>query len=159
MRKIIVLAVIILAIGYTLSITVYAGSSEDIKETTEIKLSKRFKRLLSAEMNAIQRGMNSLAIAVPAGQWDDIAGTSKELLAGFIMKKKLSNKQMDEFRGDMPAGYIELDREFKKAAEGLARAAVNHDVEQVNVFFCKIGETCMMCHNTYAKKRFKGFER
>lgn len=159
MRKILVITFIISAVVCAHISSAQTGDPTDVNKGPEIRLSEKNKRLLSAEMNAIQRGMNSLAISVPAGHWEDIAGTSQTMRAGLIMKKKLSKQQMNEFSDSLPTQYREMDRDFKKAAQGLADAAGNRDIDKVNSYFCKISETCSKCHNKFAKKRFPGFKR
>jgi len=130
-----------------------------LSEVNEIPLSKHLRRLLSAEMNAVQNGMSNLSIAVPAGHWSDISKTAKIMNQGYLMKKKLSKKQWEEFYRSLPPGYREIDREFHKAAGLLEKAAGEQDVEGVNAYVCRLNESCVKCHSKYAKKRFSGFKK
>ncbi len=148
------------AVGILLSVSVSLGHAEKITnhEGPEINISKKLRRILSAEMNATQRSMNNLAIAIPAGHWDDIMENVKKMKEGYIMKKKLSTKQMEDFFGSLPAGYNEIDREFKKTVRDMITAAGEQNSERTNYHYFKLNESCIKCHSKYAKKRFPGFK-
>jgi len=124
------------------------------KGETELSLSRNVKRLLSAEMNGIQKGMTVLAIAIPAGHWDQIAQTAGQMKDSYIMNRKLSPKEREELHHSLPAGFQALDRVFHETAGLLKKAASEHNIEMVNSYFCKLNETCVQCHSLYAAKRF-----
>jgi len=157
MKKMLIRLVLLLVVGFAFSVSV-TPAQEKKPEGSEIKLSQKLLRILSAEMNAVQSGMTNLSIAVPAGHWEDIAQTAKNIKEGYIMKKKLSNKEMDEFQSSLPAGYRELDSQFNKIAGRLLQAAGQHDSVQVSLYLCQLNESCVKCHSQYAAKRFPDFK-
>jgi hypothetical protein len=129
------------------------------REEQKIHLPEKMSRVLSAEMNRLQNGMTILAIAIPAGIWSDIAETAGKMKEGYIMKNKLSKKEMDNFHASLPSGYLGIDNEFQEATALLINAAKKHDIRSVNVYFCKLNETCVDCHSRFGSKRFPGLRR
>lgn len=135
---------------------VSAGGEE--KGLYEIPLPKKIHRVLSAEMNRVQNAMTNLAIAVPAGHWEDIIETAGKMKEGYIMETKLSKEEMEEFNNALPPGYRALDREYRDAAGRLRDASEKRDSEQVIFHFYKLTESCIRCHAKYATKRFPGLK-
>jgi hypothetical protein len=123
-----------------------------------LKLSKKQLRTLSAEMKILQSNMSKLAVAVPAGDWDQIASTSKEMCARNIIDKRLSDDEKLEFNNALPGDYLEIEHKFYKAADMLAEAAENKNPQFVSLFYSKMNEHCIACHAMYAEKRFPGFQ-
>jgi cytochrome c556 len=147
--------------GPVVLLVLFSGPSEagGIKGSgpSGLQLSKKVHRLLSAEMNAIQNGMTNMAIAVPAGRWNDVAETARKIKEGYIMNKEMTEEQMKEFTGSLPAGYIERDRKFMETAGMLITAAREKDREHIQSLIYQLNKGCVQCHATYAQKRFPGF--
>jgi hypothetical protein len=152
--------VTLFAVGIIFSVSVPEGHTKAVKGQGghEIHLSKKLRRILSAEMNAIQNGMANLVIAIPAGHWNDIVETAKKMKGSYIMNKKLSKEQMREFYRSLPSGYKEIDREFYETVGEMIHAAKEHNGERINFHFYKLNESCIKCHSKYAKKRFPNFK-
>ena len=153
MQRKIIAVVLLLTVGIIFNVS--GGNVE--ADRAGINLSKKLRRILSAEMNAVQKGMTDIVIAIPAAKWDDIITTTRKMREGYIIKKKLSEKEMEEFNKSLPSGYKAIDDEFGKTADQLMQAAERHNGEQVNFYFYKLNETCISCHTKYANKRFPNF--
>jgi hypothetical protein len=145
------------AAGILLCLITFEGYAAEDK--AGINISQPVRRLLAAEMNRVQNGINNLAVAMSAGRWEDLTETSRQMANGYIMKQKLTKRQMNEFYRSLPPGYKEIDMEFREAAGKLSDGAEKEDMKLVNSMFCKLNETCVKCHSTYAKKRFPGFKQ
>lgn len=160
MKKIFVIVLIFIAAGYTF-ITFDLGGAQEVKsdEVSDIKLSRKIHRALTAEMNALQNGMTNLVIAIPAGRLSEIAETAKKMKEGYIMKEVLSKEQKEEFKRSLPKGYIEIDREFHEILGKLSDSAQGKDREHVNYYYYKLTENCVRCHAMYARKRFPDFKK
>lgn len=156
MRKnLLLLLCIIIVIIMT---AVAACAEKNLDEKTEIHLSKKVQRLLSAEMNRIQNGMTNLVIAVSAGKWDEISLVCEKMEKGYIMRQKLTEEQREEFNSSLSEGYKKINNEFKETLSHLVLAAGEHDGLLVNSYFSRLNKTCISCHSKYAKKRFPGFK-
>ncbi|MEN8264142.1 MAG: hypothetical protein ABFR82_11820 [Nitrospirota bacterium] len=156
MQKNITLLLCIFIIILMSAVAVCAEKNPD--EKAEIHLSKKVRRLLSAEMNRIQNGMTNLVIAVSAGKWNEISLVSGKMEKGYIMRQKLTEEQREEFNSSLPEGYKKINNEFQEVLSHLIRAAVEHDGLLVNSYFSRLNKTCISCHSKYAKKRFPGFK-
>ncbi len=139
----------------TFSHQVYGDQANN--DSDKIQLSKKQHRLLSAEMNAVQKGMTVLSIAIPAGRWNEIDEIAGKMNEGYIMKK-LSSAELGEFNLALPEGYQVINREYHEMAYNIMKAAKSRSAEQVNLFFYRLNESCIQCHAKYAKKRFPGFK-
>jgi hypothetical protein len=126
-------------------------------DKNKLSISKKLRRILSAEMNAVQNGITNLAIAIPAGKWNDVVEIAQKMKKTYIFKKKLSKKQLDEFNRSVPLGYKDIDGEFYSSADQMSKAALEHNLKQVNLYFYKLMESCVKCHFSYASHRFPGF--
>lgn len=159
MQRIVMVALAVLAAFYLFFLTFSEGNENTVKQegTGEIQMSKQLKRILSAEMNGIQSGMTGLAIAIPAGHWEDIIEISTNMKETYIMKKKLSTGQISNFKRSLPQGYLDIDRKFHEAAAQLGDAAREHNASSLILYFAKMNESCVECHSKYAVKRFQGF--
>jgi len=162
MHRTIVITLTLLAVVFIYPSMIPAGDPHrdylKNKEETEIRLSGHIQKILSAEMNGIQKGMTMLAIAIPAGHWDDIAGTAEKMKESYLMNRKLSHEEREELHHSLPPGFQALDREFHDTAGLLRQAAGAHKRELVTAYFCKLNETCVTCHSLYAAKRFPDFK-
>ena len=160
LKLIIIIAITSLSVASLAAFSVPEGFTEEVedKNNSAFHMSNKIRRVLAAEMNAIQNGMTNLVIAIPAGHWNDIVETAKKMNEGYIMKKKLSKEEQEQFQYSLPQGYREIDREFHGAAGKMIQAADKHDIELVTVYFYNLSETCIRCHSIYAKKRFPDFK-
>jgi hypothetical protein len=112
--------------------------------------------LLKQEMNAIQKGMQSLIPAIVSGNWHEIAETGDHIQHSYIMQQQLTEAQMNELHQTLPEAFLELDRSFHHSAGMLAHAAKMHNAEVVNFYFYKLTDTCVACHRKFAGYRFPG---
>jgi ribonuclease HII len=134
-------------------------SSEGADKDDSLKLSKKHRRVLAAEMKILQRHMNRLAVAVPEGDWEQISATSIKMCERNIINKRLTDDERHEFNNSLPGDYLRIEQEFYKAAEMLAEAAENSNPQFVSLFYSKLNEHCIACHSRYAKRRFPGFRK
>ncbi len=152
--------VMLLVIWSVLSVSAEDGISKTVKgrEGSEIHLSKKLHRILSAEMNAIQNATTNLAVAIPAGKWNSIVETAQKMKKGYVIKQRLSSEELKEFYRSLPTGYKNIDHEFQNSLNDIIQSAQKHNVESTNLLFYKLFESCVKCHSEYAKKRFPGFK-
>ncbi len=122
-----------------------------------LHISGKTRRVLAGEMNAIQNGLTALSIAIPAGKWDDITFTAGNMNKGYLMKRKLTEKELNAFTDALPAGYRDLDSDFHDAAGRVAHAAVIKDPHAAAQGLDRLVRTCIACHMKYAHDRFPGF--
>lgn len=132
------------------------ASDDSIKAETGINLPAKIRRVLAAEMNAVQRGITSLAIAIPAGKWKDIVETGRGMKKGYVLKKKLSAGEYRKFQQSLPEGYRALDSEFNIITGRMVRAAEKYDMDLVTREFRTLIGNCVRCHSRYAEDRFPG---
>jgi hypothetical protein len=158
MRKAICFAVIASSICFFIS-TARASEgkkreSHTIEERPAIHLSHDLKVILNQEMNEIEQGMIKIIPAISAGNWEKITKIAKKIKNSFILKQKLTEKQIEELHHSLPTEFIEMDHSFHSTAGKLAHAALEHDDELVNFYFYKLHSQCLNCHSKYASERF-----
>lgn len=118
-----------------------------------LHLSPGLTRLLQQEMQAIQKGMQSLIPAIVSGNREAIAETGDNIQHSYIMKQQLSAQHMQELQ-QLPPAFRELDQSFHRYAGMLAHAARMKNTEVVNFYFYKLTDTCVACHSRFAANRF-----
>ncbi len=128
--------------------------SHTIEERPAVHLSHDLKVILNQEMNEIEQGMMKIIPAISAGNWENITKIAKKIKNSFILKQKLTEKQIEELHHSLPAEFIEMDHSFHSTAGRLAHAALEHDGELVNFYFYKLHSQCLNCHSKYASERF-----
>ncbi len=155
-------ATIIFATCYFVSTSQAAGEKQPENHNTEkgfeLHLSHDLKGLLNQEMNEIESGMTKIIPAISAGNWDTITHIAKKIKNSFILKQKITPKQIEELHSSLPKEFIAMDRNFHSTAGKLAHAALEHDGELVNFYFYKLHEKCTKCHSQYASERFPNFK-
>ncbi|MDX2495680.1 MAG: hypothetical protein QNK27_12025 [Desulfuromusa sp.] len=77
-----------------------------LEKHSEFHLSHDLKVILNQEMNAIQEGMMKIIPAIATGDWETIAEIAKNINDSFILKQKLTQKQIEELHHSLPAGFI-----------------------------------------------------
>ncbi|TYO96396.1 cytochrome c' [Geothermobacter ehrlichii] len=124
------------------------------EQAAGVHLSPDVKAILNEEMRGIEGGMIKIITAISTGDWKTIATTGEQIRDSFILKQKLTSKQMNELHRALPADFVAMDRSFHAAAGKLARAAHRHDGELVSFYFYKLHSQCISCHSRYATERF-----
>jgi hypothetical protein len=154
MKRIIIVLIVFAASGVGVTIPSYGNNTG---EGFKLLLPKKLHRALTGEMNALQNAMSNLSIAIPAGRLQEVAETAEKMKEGYIMKKVLSKKQLQELNKSLPSGYHTMDRAFYKAIENLKQAAQGNNREKVTLYYYKSIEKCVTCHARYAGQRFPDF--
>ncbi len=158
MRKAICFAVIASSTCLFISIAQASDAKQHENHTIEkrpaVHLSHDLKVILNQEMNKIEQGMMKIIPAISAGNWEDITKIAKKIKNSFILKQKLTEKQIEELHHSLPAEFIGMDHSFHSTAGKLAHAALEHDGELVNFYFYKLHSQCINCHSKYASERF-----
>ena len=158
MRKAICFAVIASSTCFFISTAWASDAKQRESHTTEerstVHLSHDLKVILNQEMNEIEQGMMKIIPAISAGNWENITLIAKKIKNSFILKQKLTEKQIEELHHSLPAEFIEMDHSFHSTAGKLAHAALDHDGELVNFYFYKLHSQCINCHSKYATERF-----
>ena len=163
MRKAIYFLVITLTTCYFIS----TGHASDAKQRenhtiegrSKLHLSHELKVILNEEMNGIEQGMMEIIPAISAGNWENIINIAKKIKNSFILKQKLTKKQIEELHNSLPTEFIEMDHSFHLTAEKLAHAAIQHDSELVNFYYYKLHSQCVKCHSKYASDRFPNLNK
>jgi hypothetical protein len=162
MKKTTLLAVIMVATCCFVSTSHASGEKQPEVHNTgkgfELHLSHDLNGLLNQEMNELESGMTKIITAISAGNWDTIIQIAKKIKNSFILKQKITPKQMEELHSSLPKEFIAMDRDFHLTAGKLAHAAFAHDGELVNFYFYKLYEQCTKCHSQYALERFPNFK-
>ena len=158
MRKAICFAVIASSTCFFINIARASDAkqreSHTIEERSAVHLSHDLKVILNQEMNEIEQGMMKIIPAISAGNWEKITKIAKKIKNSFILKQKLTEKQIEELHHSLPTEFIEMDHSFHSTAGKLAHAALEHDGELVNFYFYKLHSQCLNCHSKYASERF-----
>ena len=128
--------------------------SHTIEERSAVHLSHDLKVILNQEMNEIEQGMMKIIPAISAGNWEGIASIAKKIKSSFILKQKITEKQIEELHHSLPAEFIEMDQSFHSTAGKLAHAALERDGELVNFYFYKLHSQCINCHAKFSADRF-----
>ncbi len=123
-------------------------------EHTSLMLGEGIRQLLTAEMKAIQNGMQAIIPALAAGQWHELHVIGEQMHDSYIMKKNLSPEQVHELHEKLPAAFIKLDHSFHHTAGQMAAAAKKHDAQLVSFYYYKMIDTCVECHTDYATHKF-----
>ena len=137
-----------------LSLNIQAESNLHEKNATVLQLPADIKPLLLEEMQQLQQGMMNLIPAMVRGNWDEIANIAKKMQHSYIMKQKLTSKQMQSLHQSLPQAFIHLDHNFHCSAGMLAHVAEEKKMELVNFYVYKLTEACVQCHSKYAQQRF-----
>jgi hypothetical protein len=120
-------------------------------------MSPDLRSLFQAEMRELLIGTQTIAGALPTGNWESISKTATTMRESYILEKKLTKAQ-DEELSKLPAAFRLLDEGFHLRAERLARAAMARDGEAVSFQFSRLLDTCVACHTSYARAQFPQFE-
>lgn len=114
----------------------------------------QLRDLLQQEMRALQQALGTISQALPAGDWQTVAATAKDMRDSFIFQQKLSEQDRKVLHQTLPQGFIHLDKGFHSRADKLRQAAVEHDAELSLFHYSRLVENCMVCHSQYATHRF-----
>ncbi|MCK4493300.1 MAG: cytochrome c [Methylococcales bacterium] len=124
------------------------------KKPMAIKLPSEIKSLLRQEMQQLQHGMQALLPAIVSGDNHKITEIAKKMQHSYIMKQKLTTKQMQHLHKNLPPTFIQLDQKFHGFAGMLAHVAEENKPELISFYFYKLTETCVQCHSQYAQNKF-----
>lgn len=133
-----------------------ARHGEETAAGGAVRLSPELQRLLTREMLAIQDGMQALVPAIAAGHWPEIAEIGRKIRDSYILRQEMTEAQREELHRALPAGFVEMDRSFHRAAGMLAHAAEQKNAEVVGFYFYKLNEGCVACHSKFAARKFPG---
>ena len=121
-------------------------------------LSSGVRSLLSQEMLALQKGMQTILSLMVRGDFDALSLKATQIQNSFILKQKLSDAQRKELQAKVPKAFIALDRSFHEKAGELSAAAEFGDAKQVATIYSEMMQKCVQCHSTFAKSRFSNFD-
>lgn len=122
------------------------------------KLSGETRGLLITEMQHIENAMHGIFSHIVKGELEDVSKLANNIENSFIFKIKLTQKQVDELKANLPKEFMKLDHEFHSTAGELSNAAEFEEKENVIKSYNKMMNLCISCHSDYAKHRFSGFE-
>ncbi|HED39877.1 MAG TPA: hypothetical protein ENJ13_05560 [Chromatiales bacterium] len=121
-------------------------------------LSPELQLLFSEEMVELKKGMNQIMDAYVAGQWNDIVPIAKKMENSYVLRKGLSQDQMDQLHSKLPKEFLSLDERFHYYSRMLAHVSEKKKVELIGFYFSKMSETCVSCHRLYATRKFPSFK-
>lgn len=114
------------------------------------------RELLREEMQALLEGLQHISTALAQGQWATVAEHAQAMHDSYILQQRLSPEQRRTLRHSLPAGFMQLDKQFHRYAGRLRDAAVKEDAELSVHFLARAVDTCMRCHRRFAAGRFPG---
>ena len=120
-------------------------------------LSPELRKLLSKEMQEIEKGMMTILPAYASGNWSAIEDIGTKMERSYILKQSITDAQIEELHSTLPSAFIKLDEQFHYFAGMLSHAAKNRKSELVGFYFSKLSESCVSCHSQYATHKFRGF--
>ena len=126
--------------------------------TAVLPLSPKLRSALVAEMVGVKAGVAELSGLIAMGEWQAAAQHAENIRDSYIMKQKLSRAELEELERSLPADFVEMDSQFHRHADGLARASLEHNYELEVFYFSKMMEGCGACHARYATDVFDGFK-
>ena len=129
-----------------------------VAKTSVLPLPAKHRAALVAEMRGVKAGIAELSGSIAMGEWKATAQQAERIRDSYIMKQKLTSRELAELEHALSADFIDKDSEFHRHADGLAHAALAHNYELETFYFSKILEGCGACHTRYATDVFKGFK-
>lgn len=117
-------------------------------------LSPALRELLKTEMLELQKGMMNIIPAYVSGNWSEIERVAHSMKNSYILKQRLTDKQVKELHASLPESFIQLDQQFHYLSGMLNHAAKNKKAELVGFYFSKLSETCVNCHTQHATHKF-----
>jgi cytochrome c556 len=121
-----------------------------------LQLTPDLAQLLTQEMVAIQKGMQTLLPVIVSGDWKTVADIAEQIQHSYLMQQQLTAAQRETLQHALPPAFRELDQSFHRFAGRLAHAARQQDAEVVEFYFYKLTDTCVACHTRFATHRFPG---
>lgn len=156
--KTIVLFAIMFAITTSVSYGEDKHHHEISKDLSSVEsLSPELRKLLTREMQELQKGMMSLVPAYASGNWSEIEDIGTKIERSYILKQSITDAQKTELHNSLPGSFIKLDQQFHYFAGMLSHAAKNKKPELVGFYISKLSESCVSCHSQYATHKFRGF--
>ncbi len=152
--KVLILASAVLL--FPMSVTAAAPAEPIPVPRASLTLSPALLNLFRAEMRELLAGTQAIAAAIPVGDWERIASTSRQMKASYVLEKQLTPAQSREL-GALPERFLELDAAFHARTGKLAEAAEARDPEAVVFHYGRLLEGCIGCHASYAQARFPAF--
>mgnify|MGYP000524083644 CR=1 FL=1 len=134
----------------SLSLVVQAESAVE-------SLSPELRSLLSKEMLAIQKGMQSILPAYVSGNNQEVAHIAHNIKSSFVMKQNITKAQKHELQQKLPQSFLHLDKKFHEYAGMLEHVAEEKHTELIGFYYAKLSETCVSCHAQYATHKFTAF--
>jgi len=135
-----------------------ASAQEPHPAKNDLQLSPELIEVLRAEMRALLTGIQSLAAAIATADWKNVADTSAQIRASYILDQKLTPAQRNELNVSLPEYFKRLDSGFHLEAKKLEAAATNRDEQLATFHYYRLIESCTACHAIYAVSRFPGFK-
>ncbi|UCE88489.1 MAG: hypothetical protein JSW10_09070 [Pseudomonadota bacterium] len=123
----------------------------------QLQLAPALRDALRAEMHEVQGAMMQLVPAIASGNWQEVANLARKIEGSYLLKEKLSDKQLNALHEALPADFQRLDHEFHALAGMLAHVTHAPHVELVSFYYYKLTDGCVTCHSRYARERFPAF--
>jgi cytochrome c556 len=123
-----------------------------------LKLSPKLRAALVAEMAGIKTGMAELTGALATGDWVRASKHALAIRDSYILKQKLTHRELAELEHALPADFQEMDARFHRHAEALAHAAEEKNGELAGFYLGRMVESCVACHTRYATHTLPGFK-
>jgi hypothetical protein len=130
---------------------------EPLRVEPVLELSPSLRAAFVATQQQVDRGYQRIALALPRGDWSGVEEGARGIQRASLLEQKLSDEQRDELLRALPEDFLALDARFHRYAEKLVGAAQRGDSDLMALYFAKLSESCVSCHDTYATGRFPGF--
>ena len=135
------------------------GQHREISKGSTVieSLSPELRKLLSKEMQEIEKGMMTILPAYASGNWSAIEAIGTKMERSYILMQSITDAQKEELHNSLPSAFIKLDQQFHYYAGMLSHAAKNKKSELIVFYFSRLSESCVSCHSQYATHKFRGF--
>jgi hypothetical protein len=151
------LAGVLAALGFAIAAAALAQAPETPQIEPVLELSPSLRAAFVATQQQVDQGYQRIAMALPRGDWPGVEEGARRIQRASLLEQKLSDEQREELLRALPEDFLAIDARFHRYAEKLASAAQTGDSDLMALYFAKLSESCVSCHDTYATGRFPGF--
>ncbi len=127
---------------------------EQGKAPVQLELPDNLAGVLRQEMQLLEKGMGELLGHIVAGRSGDAAAVALKIEKSFVLKQALTQEELKQLIGLLPAEFITMDRKFHSDAGALAAAAEKGEFRTAMKLYTTMAESCLACHSQYAAQRF-----
>lgn len=114
----------------------------------------RYQGLIRSEMTRVEPAMQQLLSLIARGNATMGAHVAREIEGTFVLKGSMTPAERQEMAAALPAGFVEIDRQFHHRAGELADRLERGDFGGAVEVYSDMTRACVTCHSRYARHRF-----